>query len=324
MTTAPDLVAQIQRLYMLSEKWRVGTIARQLHVHRDTSCAALSLAQSWASLCTRRLCAPAGSMRTGPSSSRRWPSTPRSPQRGCTPWSASAASWAATSHFRAPHRRAAPEPASRGLPAPAHAARRAGAGGLGPLRPSAGRPRPANADGLRHGAQPQPHDLPALLPRCAHGQLPARPCRGLRRLQRLPPGRPVRQLEERGARAPGRCDPLQPRTAGAGGPLPLRATPGGSRPRQREGPGRARHPVHPRQLLRRANLHRPARPQRAGPCLGHRPGRRPALARGRRLERAPGLRGRGPQPDGAARDCVRTRRARGREGGQDALRALRH
>jgi transposase len=30
------------------------------------------------------------------------------------------------------------------------------------------------------------------------------------RLQRLPPGRPVRQLEERGARARGRCDPLQP------------------------------------------------------------------------------------------------------------------
>ena len=34
MTTAPDLVAQIQRLYTV-EKWRVGTIARQLHVHRD-------------------------------------------------------------------------------------------------------------------------------------------------------------------------------------------------------------------------------------------------------------------------------------------------
>ena len=34
MTTAPDLVAQILRLYMV-EKWRVGTIARQLHVHRD-------------------------------------------------------------------------------------------------------------------------------------------------------------------------------------------------------------------------------------------------------------------------------------------------
>lgn len=34
MTTAPDLVAQILRLRDV-EKWRVGTIARQLRVHRD-------------------------------------------------------------------------------------------------------------------------------------------------------------------------------------------------------------------------------------------------------------------------------------------------
>ena len=34
MTLAPDLVAQILRLHTV-EKWRVGTIARQLHVHRD-------------------------------------------------------------------------------------------------------------------------------------------------------------------------------------------------------------------------------------------------------------------------------------------------
>ena len=35
MTIAPELVAQILRLHA-AEKWRVGTIARQLHVHRDT------------------------------------------------------------------------------------------------------------------------------------------------------------------------------------------------------------------------------------------------------------------------------------------------
>ena len=34
MTIAPDLVARILRLHPV-EKWRVGTIARQLHVHRD-------------------------------------------------------------------------------------------------------------------------------------------------------------------------------------------------------------------------------------------------------------------------------------------------
>ena len=35
MTIAPELSARILRLYDV-EKWRVGTIARQLHVHRDT------------------------------------------------------------------------------------------------------------------------------------------------------------------------------------------------------------------------------------------------------------------------------------------------
>ena len=35
MTIALELAARIERLYTV-EGWRVGTIARQLHVHRDT------------------------------------------------------------------------------------------------------------------------------------------------------------------------------------------------------------------------------------------------------------------------------------------------
>ena len=35
MTIALELAARIERLYTV-EHWRVGTIARQLHVHRDT------------------------------------------------------------------------------------------------------------------------------------------------------------------------------------------------------------------------------------------------------------------------------------------------
>jgi hypothetical protein len=107
MTIAPDLVAQILRLYTV-EKWRVGTIARQLHVHRDT--VRRVLARRAASRCRRRLCGPAASIRTGPSSSRRWRSTPRSPRRGCTPWSASAATWAATVALPPPGRRLRPRP----------------------------------------------------------------------------------------------------------------------------------------------------------------------------------------------------------------------
>ena len=125
------------------------------------------------------------------------------------------------------HRRHASTSTRRGLPAPAHAAGRAGAGRLGSLRSSAHRPRPPPADGLRDGAQPLAHGLPALLPGRPDGQLPARPRPGLRRLRRRAPGAAVRQPQERGARAPGRRDPLQPRPAGTGRPLPLRAAPGG-------------------------------------------------------------------------------------------------
>jgi len=35
MAIAPELRAQILRLYQ-AERWRVGTIARQLNLHRDT------------------------------------------------------------------------------------------------------------------------------------------------------------------------------------------------------------------------------------------------------------------------------------------------
>ena len=35
MVVTPELRAQILRLY-LAEHWRVGTIARQLRLHRDT------------------------------------------------------------------------------------------------------------------------------------------------------------------------------------------------------------------------------------------------------------------------------------------------
>src|SRR5271155_5317011 len=50
MVTAPDTEAQILRYYH-AEKWRVGTIARQLHVHHDV---------------VRRVLAQAGLPRLGP------------------------------------------------------------------------------------------------------------------------------------------------------------------------------------------------------------------------------------------------------------------
>src|SRR6516225_4522954 len=72
--------------------------------------------------------------------------------------------------------------ASGGLSTPEHPARRTGAGRLGTLRPSHDRLRASAIDGLRHGAELVAPDIPALLPRCPHGKLPARPCRGVRGL----------------------------------------------------------------------------------------------------------------------------------------------
>ena len=150
-----------------------------------------------------------------------------------------------------PRRRHAPTPGGRGLPAPAHAAWRAGAGRLGPLRSPADRPRTPPLDGLRHGAELLAAHLPALLPRRSRRNGHPRPFRGLRRLRRLRQGRAVRQPQERRAGAPQRRDPLQPRAAGVRRALPLRTASGGRGARQREGSGRTRHTLRSRQFLRR-------------------------------------------------------------------------
>ena len=66
MTIPLDLAARIERLYTV-EHWRVGTIARQLHVHRDT--VRRVLREHGAARRTARF-ARAWSILTGPSSSR--------------------------------------------------------------------------------------------------------------------------------------------------------------------------------------------------------------------------------------------------------------
>jgi hypothetical protein len=52
MTIPADLAARIERMYEV-EHWRVGTIARQLHVHRDIcSLKCWSLSRAW-NVCPR-------------------------------------------------------------------------------------------------------------------------------------------------------------------------------------------------------------------------------------------------------------------------------
>src|SRR5579883_3387032 len=80
----------------------------------------------------------------------------------------------------------------RGLPAAAGPPRRAGAGGLGLLRHGRHGPREAAALVLRDGARVVPGAARRLHPRPDHGELSARPRRGLRFLPGRRPDRAVR------------------------------------------------------------------------------------------------------------------------------------
>src|SRR5277367_3973116 len=71
---------------------------------------------------------------------------------------------------------------SRSLSASAQPAWRTSAGGLGPPWPPPDRPSAAAVDGVRHGAELLAPDLSALLLGRPNGELPARPCRRLRRV----------------------------------------------------------------------------------------------------------------------------------------------
>ena len=133
MVTPPDIEAQILRFYH-AEKWTIGTIARQLHVHHSV---------------VRRVLAQAGLPRIGPpprpsqidaylpfirqtlekfptlTASRLYVMAHERGYRG------------SPDHFRhliACHR---PRPTGRGVSASAQPARRTGTSRLGPLRPSA-------------------------------------------------------------------------------------------------------------------------------------------------------------------------------------------
>ena len=181
MALSPEHEAQILRYYH-AERWRIGTIAAQLGLHRDT---------------VARVLAQAGLPRHGPvqrasaidpicpSSTTRSRSFRASRPRGSTTWCAHAVTPGApiTSATSSPGtaRARAPRPTCGYAPCPASRPRSTGA-----LRAPDDRARAPSADGLRHGAVVVAPDLSALLPRCAHGELPARPRRRLRVLGRVP------------------------------------------------------------------------------------------------------------------------------------------
>ncbi len=162
----------------------------------------------------------------------------------------------APDHFRAHRGAAAAAPGGRSVSAPAHIARRTGAGRLGALRQARHRPRGAPADGLRDGALLLAPSLPALLSR-------GRACRTSSAAM-------SRRSASSRVRAEERCSTticavavlerrdeairFHPTLLELGRPLPLPAAAGGRGARQREGTDRARDSLCPRRLLRRAQL----------------------------------------------------------------------
>src|SRR5208337_1889318 len=177
MVIAPDIEAQILR-YHHAEKWTVGTIARQLHVHHSV---------------VRRVLAQAGLPRIGPpprpsqidaylpfirQTLETFPTLTASRLYAI----ARAWLWRQPRPFPPPDRLPSAATESRSLSASAQPAWRTSAGGLGPLWPPPDRPSAAAVDGVRDGAELLAPDLSALLPGRPNGELPARPCRRLRRV----------------------------------------------------------------------------------------------------------------------------------------------
>ena len=231
MVIAPDIEAQILR-YHHAEKWTVGTIARQLHVHHST---------------VRRVLAQAGLPRIGP------PPRP-SPIDAYLPFIRQTLETFPTltasrlyamacergyrgspDHFRhliACHR---PRPKAEAYLRLRSPSWRTGAGGLGPLRPPPDRPRPAAVDGVRDGAELLAPDLPALLPRRPHGELPAGHVGAFAAWRGVPRVVLYDNLKSAVLERHGAAIRFHPTLLGFAGTLSLRPAPRRGRPRQREG-----------------------------------------------------------------------------------------
>jgi hypothetical protein len=232
MAIAPELRAQILRLYQ-AEHWRIGTIASQLHLHRDT------VQRVIAQACVMRPDAPLRPSQIDAylpfirETLAKFPTLAASRlhamvrERGYT---------GGPDHFRhlvACHRpRPAAEAYLRLRTLPGEQAQ-VDWGHFGHLVVGRAK-RPLLAFVMV--AELLAAHFPALQPERPHGQLPAWPCAGLRCLRRRGPGAALRQLEERRARARGPCQwyghPLQRRPAGLRRRPPLRAASGGGGTRQ--------------------------------------------------------------------------------------------
>ena len=239
MTIPPDLEAQILRYHHV-EKWRVGTIARQLHVHHGTVMRVLAQAglprrsqiepylpfmfetlQKFPTLAASRLYAMVRERgyRGGPDHFR---------------------------HLLACHRPRRPAEAYLRLRSLPGEQGQVDWGHFGHLTIGRAR-RPLMAFVMVLSYSRRIFLRFFLDARMENS--PRRPRRGVCGLERMRPYPPLRQSAQRRAGASGRRHPLPPHAARVRRALSLRAAPGGSGTRQREGARRTRHPLCPRQFF---------------------------------------------------------------------------
>ena len=183
MVTPPDIEAQILRYYH-AEKWRVGTIARQLRVHHSVVRPGAGPGRAAAD----RAAAAALEDRPVSAIHPRDPGEVPDADRQPPARDGARARLSRRSRPLPPYHRLPPTASvGGGLSASAQPAWRTGSGRLGTFWPCGDRPGTPAADGFRHGAELLAPDLPALLPRRPHGELPARPCRRLRGMEAVFP-----------------------------------------------------------------------------------------------------------------------------------------
>ena len=273
MVTPPDIEAQILRYYH-AEKWTVGTIARQLHVHHSVVQRVLAQAglpgigaAPRPSQIDAYLPLIRETLETFPTltASRLFAMVRERGYRG------------SPDHFRhliALHRPRRPAEAYLRLRSLPGEQAQVDWGHFGHLQIGrARRPLMAFVMVLSHSRQIfLRFFLDARMENFLRGHV-AR----LHRLGRRSPRAALRQPQERGAGTARRRDPLPSHAAGLRRALPLRAASRRGRARQRERPRRTSHRLRARCLLRRPQLHRSRRPQCPGRRLVPRPRRRPAL-----------------------------------------------
>ena len=217
----PAQRAEIRRLYY-GEHWKLGTIAAQLGLHRETVRAAV---EHESGSVRGGVCRPTTLDPYLPFIRDPWSSTPGCAPHASTRWSVSAATQASVIQVRRLVRRLRHESTRTVYRRVVTLVGEQGQVDWGLLRQSPHRTRHTRRLRLRHGPRLLARHRRPLHPRPDPRELPPRTRRGFRGPGRRGPHTRLRQPAQRRARPPWHRRPVSPPPARARRPLPLRPRP---------------------------------------------------------------------------------------------------